>query len=124
MGYYQANEHLQDSGKVSDSGFKVADLIKQHSEGEVGCMLLLDNERIAQLPSGAALKPYSWDKQKKDWTLHGPEALATDDSAGRVVVEAFQADRQLEVVDFDDHLEDVSLDWFNEELSNSLVGAV
>lgn len=121
VGYYQANEHLRDGGNIGDSGHKIADLIKQHSEGEVGCMLLVDNDKISQLPTNTALKAYSWDKQRKDWTLHGPEALAVGEGAGASIVAALQADRQTELADFDDHLEDVTLDWFNETLSSSVL---
>jgi len=103
--------------QIGDAGHKVADLIKQHSEGEVGCMLIVDNEKIAQLSSScSALTPYCWDKQKKDWTLHKEGDIATEDGAAGAIVEAFQADRQLQLFDFDDHLEDVSRDWFNEAL--------
>jgi len=60
------------------------------------------------------LQPYFW--EGKSWQLHDQSSVDVVDGSANAIVEMIKADRQCSLIDFDDHLEDVSLDWFNEEL--------
>merc|ERR1711865_665091 len=121
IGYYQANVHLQDNGSIGDLGRKMGDSIRAHSELDTACLLLVDNEEIAKLgASCTAIKPWSWDSKKRDWKLNGGEVLEVPDGSSEAVVAAFRADHHRKLVDFDDHLEDVAQDWFNEGLLANL----
>lgn len=118
VGYYQANAHLQDNGQVGEAARKIGDSIRARTDSETACMLLVDNEAIANLGTSdkCALQGMLWNAKKKQWVLHGEEVIEVPTGSGDAVVATFHADGHQKLVDFDQHLEDVSQDWFNVEL--------
>ena len=76
-------------------------------------MLLVDNEKIADLgEASCALKAFCL-SSKKNFELFGEDAIEVNRN-GAAAAECYRSQTFLKVVDFDQHLEDVSLDFFNQ----------
>jgi len=115
VGYYQANAHAQDN-EIGESGKKIGEKIRLQTKSGLGCMLLVDNSKISNLGKSSALKVYCYDTQRKDWKAYNEESIAIPEGSSSNIAKAFQKGDHQRLADFNDHLQDVSLDWFNKEL--------
>ncbi|KAK3200047.1 hypothetical protein Dsin_023462 [Dipteronia sinensis] len=120
VGYFHANERFDDlelSGVAKNIGDHICRYFPQSA------VLLLDNKKLEALPKGKGLSPvmqlYTRDASK-NWKLVGSDGgcqLVTKEPAANVVLlDYISSEKWHDVVDFDDHLDDISKDWLNPEL--------
>ncbi|TRM64182.1 hypothetical protein BD626DRAFT_494066 [Schizophyllum amplum] len=116
VGYYQACERLEDTG-LAPVGEKIARKIKAEFANAVA--LVIDGEQIGT--GSAALIPYTLNSSTSFWTrVASSPAPFTEGSGYRLtspdipllaVKRVRQEQAEKKFGDFDDHLEDVTIDW-------------
>ncbi|KAG5728405.1 Neighbor of COX4 [Termitomyces sp. T112] len=116
VGYYQASDRLDDTSLVP-VGEKIAGKIKQGFNDAVA--FVIDGDKLGT--HEAALIPYTSLSTSSSWRpFSGSPApfsqnssfkLALDDLPRRAVALVRDEHRHHKFGDFDDHLEDVSIDW-------------
>ncbi|KAL1689373.1 hypothetical protein GGG16DRAFT_57880 [Schizophyllum commune] len=113
VGYYQACERLDDKA-LTPVGEKVARRIRDSFADAAA--FVIDGEQIGT--GSAALIPYtfntstsSWTRSSSSFTENSPYRLTTPDIPLRAVKLVRQEQREKKFGDFDDHLEDVTIDW-------------
>eukprot|EP00250_Pteridium_aquilinum_P000937 c11121_g1_i1 orf=141-758(+) len=119
LGYYHANERFDDN-ELNPIARKIGDHIVRYCPQAV--VLLLDNKQLAALPKSGSRKPamqmYLRDASRV-WKQAGGtngELLLKDASANNLL-EAYMAEgRHQSIVDFDEHLDDITKDWMNRAL--------
>lgn len=119
MGLYVANERLGDLS-VPLGLSTVADAIKRENPNAV--VLMIDNEKLnsEECPYLPYLKPAT------SWSLSTTTKISVGDSTSassvnETIRKLLEARRQELVGDFDDHLEDASIDWLTQSrLSTAL----
>ncbi|GAA5949606.1 hypothetical protein JCM3765_002722 [Sporobolomyces pararoseus] len=118
MGMYVANERIGDLAVPLGLG-KVADAIKQENSNAV--VLLIDNEKLNSEES--PYLPYL--NSSSSWSLSPTAKLSLDDtnpaSLNSSIRKHLDAHHQDLVGDFDDHLEDASVDWLTQSSLLSLI---
>ncbi|KAH7420668.1 hypothetical protein KP509_13G016300 [Ceratopteris richardii] len=118
VGYYHANERFDDF-ELNAVARKIGDHIIRYCPQAV--ILMLDHKQLAALPKSGSRKPvmqlYMRDVSRV-WKQGGTTAeLVFQDTTTNNLLEAYMADgRQRLVVDFDEHLDDISKDWMNRAL--------
>ncbi|CAI9772789.1 unnamed protein product [Fraxinus pennsylvanica] len=119
-GYFHANERYDD--------FELATVAKNTGDHITryfpqAALLLLDNKKLEALPKGKDRRPvmqlYIKDASRS-WKLVGSEGgnqLSIKEPSGNIVLLDYLAsEKWKDIVDFDDHLDDISKDWLNSEL--------
>ncbi|XP_020597207.1 ER membrane protein complex subunit 8/9 homolog [Phalaenopsis equestris] len=120
VGYYHANER-QDDTELSGAAKKIGDHIFRYFPQ--AALLLLDSKKLEGLPKGKGRDPvlqlFTRDSSKS-WRSAGSggSSLLTtkETSANIVLLDYISTEKWNEVVDFDDHLDDISKDWLNPNL--------
>lgn len=116
VGYYQANEHINDNSPNAIC-YKIGEKICDHFNN--GFMLMVDNTKLLVPCDEIACKCYvvqdnKWKQSDKDLLLVGGE-----DSLG-LTTELIEAKTYQSLIDFDNHLDDITQDWLNKDI-NKLV---
>ncbi|KAI8085160.1 uncharacterized protein BX664DRAFT_338665 [Halteromyces radiatus] len=109
IGWYQANERVDDVS-LHDNAIKVADAIRQRSK--TSRIFIVNNEKLSSLEK--ATEAYViYDYQEQQWK-------ASKDIQDQVKQDYLPKLRGLlsacgyqRIIDLDEHLEDVSLDWLS-----------
>ncbi|KAG8224459.1 hypothetical protein J437_LFUL003182 [Ladona fulva] len=120
-GYYLANENLNDLS-IDKPGHRVADKIAEFFPS--ACLVVVDNRRLSldMKKSALIVSQFSdgkWkNKERSSISLEGPSGVLQETAATLL-----QHNNQDMIVDFDNHLDDVSLDWMNPEV-NELIDEV
>ncbi|XP_042504177.1 ER membrane protein complex subunit 8/9 homolog [Macadamia integrifolia] len=120
VGYYHANERY-DNFELGNASKKIGDHICRYFAQ--AAVLLLDNQKLETLPKGKdrnpALQLYIRDASKnwKQAGLDGSIRLSMKEPAANVVLlDYISSEKWRDIVDFDDHLDDISNDWLNPDL--------
>ncbi|KAH7919243.1 UPF0172-domain-containing protein [Leucogyrophana mollusca] len=116
VGYYQACERLDDTA-LAPVGEKVAEELRQQFKEVIA--FVIDGDKLGS--GGPALIPYlplastsSWrpyTAQPPPFSSGSQFSLATPDSPSQAVTLVRDAQMHQKFGDFDDHLEDVTIDW-------------
>lgn len=124
VGYYNANERYEDL-ELSSLAKKIGDHITRYCPQ--AAILLLDNKLLEELPRGGSNRPvvqlYTRDASKV-WRQAGSsgslgvDLVFKEPTANTVLWDYITEGREQDVVDFDDHLDDISKDWLNSNLFN------
>lgn len=124
VGYYHANERYEDL-ELSSLAKKIGDHITRYCPQ--AAILLLDNKLLEELPRGGSNRPvvqlYTRDASKV-WRQAGSsgslgvDLVFKEPTANTVLWDYITEGREQDVVDFDDHLDDISKDWLNSNLFN------
>ncbi|KAL0079260.1 hypothetical protein J3Q64DRAFT_1259629 [Phycomyces blakesleeanus] len=114
VGWYQANEH-DDDVTVHDNAIKVTDLIRQRIPQAV-IFIVDDRKTDSSDKKESSILPYifsenQWRANKLAFTKESNFGFTYEETVPKVRG-LFSTSAYNKVVDFDDHLEDVSLDWF------------
>ncbi|VDP89417.1 unnamed protein product [Echinostoma caproni] len=110
-GYFQANEHSHDNVPTVFA-CKIADKI--HDKSGPACLVMLRNDRLYP-PRNDCFAVYTLNQDK--WS----EAKYTmDPEVVSGLADLLKGDLSREICDFDDHLNDVKLDYFNVKLSSHI----
>ncbi|XP_011038845.1 PREDICTED: ER membrane protein complex subunit 8/9 homolog [Populus euphratica] len=120
VGYFHANERSDDV-ELGNVAKNIGDHIYRYFPQ--AAILLLDNKKLEALPKGKDWLPvmqlYTRDASK-NWKLAGSDGgcqLTTKEPAANAVLLDYISSKKWEdVVDFDDHLDDITKDWLNPEL--------
>lgn len=120
VGYFHANERSDDV-ELGNVAKNIGDHIYRYFPQ--AAILLLDNKKLEALPKGKdglpVMQLYTRDASK-NWKLAGSDVgcrLTTKEPAANAVLLDYISSKKWEdVVDFDDHLDDITKDWLNPEL--------
>lgn len=116
VGYYHANACIDDV-ELGSLGKKIAERIQSHTHQ--ACALLVDNSKLQQYlqqKDSSFLQLYVRENGKA-WSQSSIANLLTDAATVPQLFMEYHAEgRHQEVVDFDDHLNDIRRDWFNPTL--------
>ncbi|KAL5705704.1 hypothetical protein ACHQM5_023971 [Ranunculus cassubicifolius] len=120
VGYYHANERYDDV-ELSNVAKKIGDHIYRYFPQVA--VLLLDNKKLETLSKGKDRNPvvqlYTRDLSK-NWKQAGSGGSGwlsiKEPAANLVLLDYISSDKSQIVVDFDDHLDDISKDWLNPNL--------
>eukprot|EP01018_Ginkgo_biloba_P012289 Gb_00682 [translate_table: standard] len=124
VGYYHANERYDDL-ELNPLAKKIGDHITRYCPQ--AALLLVDNKLLEALPKGGSKKPVvqlytrdaskGWRQAGSNGNLAGQLALK-EPAANTVLWDYITEGRDQRVVDFDEHLDDISKDWLNHTLFN------
>ncbi|XP_039134084.1 ER membrane protein complex subunit 8/9 homolog [Dioscorea cayenensis subsp. rotundata] len=120
VGYYHANER-HDDAELSNAAKKIGDHIFRYFPR--AAVLLLDNKKLAGLPKSKARDPalllYTRDSSKS-WRQAGSDGnnqlILKEPTANIVLLDYITSEKWQAIVDFDEHLDDISKDWLNPNL--------
>lgn len=119
VGYFHANERFDDS-ELGNVAKNIGDHIHRYFS-QAG-LLLLDNKKLEALSKGKDRSPviqlYTRDSSKS-WKLIGDGSgrlTMKEPAANIVLLDYISNQKWQDIVDFDDHLDDISKDWLNPEL--------
>ncbi|XP_071725714.1 ER membrane protein complex subunit 8/9 homolog [Rutidosis leptorrhynchoides] len=120
VGYFHANERFDDI-ELGTVARNIADHI--HRYFPQAAVLLLDNKKLGALQnkkdSAPVVQLYTRDSSKnwKQVESDGTKRITTKEPSANVVLLDFtSSEKWNDIVDFDDHLDDISKDWLNSEL--------
>ncbi|XP_009393079.2 ER membrane protein complex subunit 8/9 homolog [Musa acuminata AAA Group] len=122
VGYYHANER-HDDVELGNAAKKIGDHIFRYFPR--AAVLLLDNKKLERLQSSKGRDPvvqlYTRDSSKS-WRQSGSDGsnqlTLKEPAANVVLLDYISSEKWQEIVDFDDHLDDISKDWLNPGLFN------
>ncbi|XP_051128512.1 ER membrane protein complex subunit 8/9 homolog [Andrographis paniculata] len=120
VGYYHANERYDDFD-LATVAKNIGDHITRYFPQ--AALLLLDNRKLDSLSKEKARSPvmqlYTKDASSS-WKLAGSEGsnplVLKEPTANILLLDYISSGKWKDIVDFDDHLNDVSKDWLNPEL--------
>ncbi|KAF5461218.1 ER membrane protein complex subunit 8/9 homolog [Juglans microcarpa x Juglans regia] len=120
VGYFHANERYDDY-ELGGAAKNIGDHIYRYFPQ--AAVLLLDNKKLEALPKSRDWSPvmqlYTRDASK-NWKPAGSDGSSQlnirEPSANVVLLDYISTEKWKDVVDFDDHLDDISKDWLNPQL--------
>lgn len=120
VGYFHANERFDDR-ELCNVAKNVGDHISRYFPQ--AAVLLLDNMKLEALQSGKdggpVMQLYTRDASKgwKPVVADGKSRFTLKEPSANVVLHDYIiSEKWHDIVDFDDHLDDISKDWLNTEL--------
>lgn len=114
-GYYVANENIRDLSTDKPAN-RIADKIAENFSS--ACLVIIDNRRLSFTVDEPAiiLEQYMDSKwktvDKSSWSLH-PLCL-------EVTASLLQQQEYEKLVDFDNHLDNIALDWRNKDINTTV----
>ncbi|XP_055808847.1 ER membrane protein complex subunit 8/9 homolog [Solanum dulcamara] len=122
VGYFHANERFDDS-ELGNGAKNIADHISGYFPQ--AAVLLLDNKKFETLSKEGKDRSPVMQLFTKDasgsWKLVGSDASRLkikQPSANVILLDYISSGKWKDIIDFDDHLNDISKDWVNTELFN------
>lgn len=115
-GYYQANEHLE-SCSPDNIAFRIADKINSYFPESL--LLMIDNRRVSPLAERLAYKLFV-SVGDQEWREHRNVEALDEELFLRTTSTLLENKISRDLIDFDNHLDDLKAHWRNEEL-NSLI---
>ncbi|KAF2299989.1 hypothetical protein GH714_006573 [Hevea brasiliensis] len=120
VGYFHANERSDDA-ELGNVAKNIGDHIYRYFPQSA--ILLLDKKKLEALPKGKDRSPvmrlYTRDATK-NWKLarsdRGNRLILKEPAANIVLLDFVSSEKWQHLVDFDDHLDDISKDWLNPDL--------
>ncbi|KAL2483691.1 ER membrane protein complex subunit 8/9-like protein [Forsythia ovata] len=120
VGYFHANERSDDF-ELSSVAKNIGDHITRYFPQ--AALLLLENKKLEALPEGMDRSPvmqlYTKDASRS-WKLVGSDGsnklAIKEPSANIVLLDYISSEKWKDIIDFDDHLDDISKNWLNSEL--------
>ncbi|KAL4554676.1 hypothetical protein LXL04_037278 [Taraxacum kok-saghyz] len=117
VGYFHANERFDDL-ELGTVAKNIADHVYRYFPQ--AAVLLLDNKKLGALRNkkdkAPVLQIYTRDSSKS-WKQAEADRMTTKEpSANIVLLDYTSSEKWNDIVDFDDHLDDISKDWLNSEL--------
>jgi hypothetical protein len=120
-GYYQANENFRDN---SPDFIATRVMEKVYESFPEGCLIMLDNRKITLGCRGTSFEMYQLQDGKFKVVDRANIHLEQGQKTYQVTSSLMQSKLHRELVDFDNHLDNIALDWrnidLNEEVSQQL----
>eukprot|EP00744_Colponema_vietnamica_P014652 GILI01020503.1.p1 GENE.GILI01020503.1~~GILI01020503.1.p1 ORF type:complete len:198 (+),score=32.67 GILI01020503.1:87-680(+) len=109
VGYYHANENNLETG-LNHLAQKVGERIASNNNS--ACVMLVDAAKLEKLTSESVLNVYGWDRSTSSFKLASSSDVTVDVNFDNL---SQNLSRGLynSLVDFDEHLDDISLDFLN-----------
>ncbi|XP_022082440.1 ER membrane protein complex subunit 8-like [Acanthaster planci] len=114
-GYYHANEHLKDSNP-SPIALKIADKI--YDNCNEACLFMIDNTKMLIDCDQCILKQYT--VQDSKWKPKSTNSPLLSDDCLSIAADLLREKTYQDLVDFDNHLDDITSDWLNPEINAHL----
>ncbi|KAK7572159.1 hypothetical protein V9T40_014631 [Parthenolecanium corni] len=114
-GYYSANENLYDTS-IDKPANKIADKINEKFRSSN--LVVIDNRLVTLSHSDPAIKTFHNIDGK--WRLLDKSKVQIDDSVLVKTSELMLQKAYYDLVDFDNHLDNISLDWKNVNLNDQI----
>uniref|UniRef100_A0A8D8LG17 ER membrane protein complex subunit 8/9 homolog n=1 Tax=Cacopsylla melanoneura TaxID=428564 RepID=A0A8D8LG17_9HEMI len=112
-GYYLANENIRDVSYDKPYQSRIADKIAEYFPS--ACLVVLDNKKITQtMQEPALLVAHNSDGK---WKPVNKNSVSVDDTTLSSVSTLIQKNMSQYLVDFDNHLDNLSQDWTNSSLN-------
>ncbi|CAO3642195.1 unnamed protein product [Cunninghamella blakesleeana] len=109
VGWYQANERINDKA-LHDNGLKVVEAIRQRYKAAVA--FIVDNEKISSLENkSSAIVVYNYIEQQ--WKVNKQAIQDINEDFYPKVRGYFSASTYQRIIDLDDHLENIDLDYLS-----------
>lgn len=122
VGYFHANER-SDEFELGGVAKNIGDHICRYFPQ--AAILLLDNKKLEALKKskgGSAVMQLYVRDASKNWKLVQSDANSRfslkEPSANLILLDYISSEKWNDIVDFDDHLDDISKDWLNPGLFN------
>lgn len=115
-GYYQANEHFE-SVIPDNIAYRIADKINSYFPQSV--LVMIDNRRVSPLADRLAYKIFV-SVGDQEWREHRNAEVLDEELYLSTATTLLENKISRDIVDFDNHLDDLKADWRNLEL-NSLI---
>ncbi|KAL8469661.1 hypothetical protein ACS0TY_032490 [Phlomoides rotata] len=122
VGYFHANERYDDF-ELGSVAKNIGDHITRYFPQ--AALLLMDNKKLESLHKGKDRSPVMQIFTKdasSSWKLVGEEGsnqlAIKEPSANVVLLDYISSEKWKGIIDFDDHLDDISKDWLNSQLFN------
>nr|CAG4650437.1 EOG090X0C9C [Sida crystallina] len=119
-GYYQANESVNDAGPDFVCQ-KIMDTIKSHFPS--ACLVMVDNQQLSKNMKQPAVHIMQYHDGK--WKVKDKDSLNYLSSCGgalELTSKLVAGKLYKELVDFDDHLDDLNQNWLNLKLNEAIDG--
>jgi len=120
-GYYQANENFRDNSPDFIATRVMEKVCESFPEG---CLIMLDNRKITLGCRGTSFEMYQLQDGKFKVVDRANVHLEQGQKTYQVTSSLMQSKLHRELVDFDNHLDNIALDWrnidLNEEVSQQL----
>ncbi|XP_031564691.1 ER membrane protein complex subunit 8-like [Actinia tenebrosa] len=113
VGYFQANEHVN-SNSPDGIAYKIGEKITDQLAN--ACILMIDNTKMSIACDEVAVRCYivqenKWKMNDKDLCIDGGEETLS------LTSELIEGKAYQSLVDFDNHLDDITLDWSNRDIN-------
>ncbi|KAL7599777.1 ER membrane protein complex subunit 8/9 homolog [Lactuca sativa] len=121
VGYFHANERFDDL-ELGTVAKNIADHVHRYFPQAV--VLLLDNKKLGSLRNkkdkSPAVQVYARDSSSsRSWKQVESDRMTTKEpSANIVLLDFISSQKWNDIIDFDDHLDDITKDWLNSQLFN------
>lgn len=112
VGYYQANESL-DNNSPDVFAYKIAEKLQENFISAF--ILMIDNKKMGFECESLACKYYQLQDNK--WKLNEKDIRLADDEILSIVSDLMVGKAYPILVDFDNHLDEIHLDWLNPEIN-------
>lgn len=116
-GYYAACELFNDNTIDKAPGSKIADKIAENIPTGNACFAVLDNATLTAKEYGPALNV--WQSIENRWTPAKFSVQQSDETLDAVSL-LVKRGAMKDIYDFDNHLDNVKLDWANEHLNRDI----
>lgn len=116
-GYYAACELFNDNTIDKAPGSKIADRIAENIPNGNACFAVLDNATLTATEFGPAL--HLWQSIEGRWAPAKFGVQQSDETLDAVSL-LVKRGAMKDIYDFDNHLDNVKLDWANEHLNRDI----
>ncbi|XP_066582564.1 ER membrane protein complex subunit 8-like [Prorops nasuta] len=119
-GYYLANENINDLS-TDRPAHRIADKIAENLGNAI--LVVIDNKALS-LTSGSPLRISQFIDGK--WKAKDKANIIYEDEADKpnLMVNLIKEDQHKNLIDFDNHLDDIALDWLNKKLNKIIEESV
>ncbi|KAL4234785.1 ER membrane protein complex subunit 8 [Mactra antiquata] len=110
-GYYQANEHLSDN-QINNVAKHIGRKIQEYYPE--ACVFMIDNNRINPMSVNEVYRVYTL---KESGFKEAEKRQTVDENTLQTAAVLLEKEQYRHIVDFDNHLDDVSKDWRNTKIN-------
>ncbi|XP_022235206.1 ER membrane protein complex subunit 8-like isoform X1 [Limulus polyphemus] len=116
-GYYQGNENFQDSSPDAVA-YRVAEKVQENFSDT--CLVIVDNQKISVECKEIGFQLYQHSDNK--WKLKDKTSVFLEQGHGALGIAStlLQSKVYRHLVDFDNHLDDISQDWSNQLINEEI----
>lgn len=119
VGYYHANERMDDNEPNDTAQLIAGKIARNVKSSNKACLLMVNNAKVGQKDQ-ICLKLMTRVESENRWKDHKEFALVGGVAAQERVHSLVKARTFEKLVDFDNHLDNIEMDWTNPSVSHAL----